>query len=212
MYRQSRWTSIIFLAVLSAMVNACSAPQVTPRVLPTATPEPPPTATFVPSPTPTFMPIPSSTAIGEAPGPTATPVLPKLSVFDAGGDKDKIEVKIYGTDVAHTALMFRVKACVPNCQNIPDGKGVDKVEFTFEKCPGTKRCDVEQGQEVYRHTERAAPYCSFGGSGVCDWWVFAERKQRWPNNNPIEDGIFVLTVNVTGKENWNGKVNFRIAR
>jgi hypothetical protein len=196
-------------------------------IIVTATPPPteppPPSLTplpVFPSATPTSAPIPTATVAAsptnalvqpppppQPPQPQPTPLLPQLSVSDQGGGN--MDVFVFGGQVGWQ-MAFRAVACSPNCNNRPDGRDVNSVYFAF-----FKRLPDGTLKWVFEHTESSAPYCSFGGSGVCDLLDIRNPNTRWPGTQTVvENGDYVLQVEAEGKNraSWHGSFNFRVQR
>ncbi len=188
---------------------------------PAPTQPPPPTLTplpVLPSATPTSAPIPTATPRAAPtntpalpppppPPPQSTPSLPQLSVSDQGGGN--MDLYVFGGQVGWQ-LVFRAVACAPNCNNRPDGRDVNSVYFVF-----FKRLADGRLRWVFEHTEMNAPYCSFGGSGACNWLDIRNLNTRWPGTqNIVENGDYVLRIEADGKNgaSWNGSFNFRVQR
>lgn len=222
--RKDHRSVALFLAALGLLISGCGVRnQPPPLIFVTATPSvvqpPPPTLTPLPVlPTATFTPeiLPTLTPIVPAkpsvtPPPTATPILPKLEVFDQGGGA--MEVTLFGPAVANKQMAFRAIVCNPDCKNNrPDGRDVDSVKFTFYKWNVNAN---QKGQKVYEHTESTAPYCSFGGSGRCDFIDLSDRNVKWPGTNlVIDNGEYYFEVTAAGKNNrkWNGNFRFKVQR
>lgn len=234
-YRFARILWILF-AGLFIVQAGCSAPrQQSPNIIfvtatpgtvqplpPTLTPLPVlPTATSTPEILPTLPPIipatPTNTVQAQQPPPpppppqpTATPVLVALGVFEAGGGA--MELTMFGPSVANKFLAFRAIVCNPDCKNRPDGKDVNSVKFVFYKWNVNAN---QKGTQVYEHTENSPPYCSFGGSGTCDFINLSDKNVKWPGTNiVIENGEYYFEVTAAGKNNrnWNGDFRFRVQR
>jgi hypothetical protein len=183
-------------------------PTLTPLpVLPSATPTSVPTPTATPPALPTSAPSQPISPLPPPPQPQATPFLPQLSVSDQGGGN--LDLFMFGGQIGGQ-LVFRALACAPNCNNRPDGRDVNSVSFTFFKrlADGTLKW-------VFEHTESGAPYCSFGGSGGCNFLDIRNTNTRWPGTqNVIENGDYVLSVGAEGKNRaaWSGNFYFKIQR
>ncbi len=224
------WTTFALIAGL--LLASCSSPQpiiivVTATPLPTLPPTavpitPPPFGdananvnppTPIPSNTPP-PPPPTNTSIPLSPTtarPTATPFLPELGVFDQGGGG--MEVTMFGPKIANKLVAFRAIVCNPDCRNRPDGHDVNTVKFTFYKW--NTQGAGQKGAKVYEHTEGTAPYCSFAGSGQCDFIDLSDRSVKWPGTNTvIDNGEYYFEVTAAGKNNrnWNGNFRFRVQR
>jgi hypothetical protein len=224
----------ILLASLFIAQAGCSPPRQSPNIifvtatpapiqpaLPTLTPLPAlPTATHTPEIPPTLPPIipatPTNTVQAPPPPPpppaqpTATPVLVALGVFEAGGGA--MEFTMFGPSVATKFLVFRAIVCNPDCKNRPDCNDVNSVKFTFYKWNVNAN---QKGAKVYEHTENSPPYCSFGGSGTCDFINLADKNVKWPGTNTvIENGEYYFEVTAAGKNNrnWNGDFRFKVQR
>jgi hypothetical protein len=141
------------------------------------------------------------------PRPTATPVLPQITLLDSAGN---IDVAVFGSAIAKTNLVFRVVACVPDCKEKPDGFDVLWVKFFFFK--KTPRGTL---QYLYEHEDTSPPYCAFGDREHCDFWDIASPNAKWPNTQAvIEDGDYVLTIQAEGKRSTHctATVNFKVQR
>ena len=210
----------IMLAVSIIFLAGCSQP--TPIVI-VITAVPPPTLTPLPSlPVATITPQslvplpPTNTPVPpqQPAGPTATPVLIQLGVFDQGPGTGKMQARVFGGQVGKL-LVFRAVACAPDCNGKPDGNNINTVQFTIYKLPN-ENSDSSNGQVVYDHTEGAAPYCAFGGDNKCDYFDISNSNVKWPDTNKIavQNGFYALRFLANGKNDAmrNGEVNFKIQR
>ena len=232
------------------ILSACAAPQptvITATPGPTATERVVVvTATPIP-PTPTERVIVVTATPDVVPGPTATERVVVVTATDAPAarptqrprptnipptqappndlaiDLDNVPVGVDETslDVTITAarfnrngaglLGFRVLAQRKGSNK--DGDGIESVQFVIT--------DQDEGGEVYKHTERTAPYCAFQeSSGTTCRVLTAKKDELWRASDsnegvdqvPFRDGTFTLQVTVNGKNNelWIASVTFRI--
>jgi hypothetical protein len=75
-----------------------------------------------------------------------------------------------------------------------DGRGITSVEFIVSTLEG----DVE----YYRRTENTPGYCIFaGGEPDCNPWLFENGQYKWSSGgDPVEEGNYRLTINVTAED------------
>ena len=84
-----------------------------------------------------------------------------------------------------------------------DGRGVTSVEFLVSSPE-----DSQEFVEYYRRTEINPGYCIFaGGEPDCNPWIFENGQYKWSaGGEPVEEGIYLLTINVTAEDgevgNW----------
>jgi hypothetical protein len=84
---------------------------------------------------------------------------------------------------ATTELAFQVEAH-DLAVGTKDGDGIDSVDL---------RIVDSNNQAVFKTTEKAAPYCAFGGQTNCDSFVFQSHGNRWSSNGPqIQNGVYPL--------------------
>ena len=204
------------------VVTATSAPATPVALVPaTATPVPPaPTAAPPTNAPPTAAPPTNAppTAAPTRPAPTrtpaATPTLPTIQTkFPPDGVKiETLDIRLIDPNyspTSMTALTFQVRARIKGQPR--DGDGIDSVTFAISD---------NQGDEVYRHVERNAPYCAFQEvSGTTCRTLPARRGLKWRAsdndeivNRDMSNGPHTLRVTVNGKngELWNGEYAFGI--
>lgn len=98
------------------------------------------------------------------------------------------------------ALVFQVEAYDPD-RGTSDGAGIDSVDLQI----------FRNGQKVYERTERNAGYCAFsGGEPDCRIWVFADRKNQWPDDRPIEFGPHLLRAQVNAKNGQKKVIELQV--
>jgi hypothetical protein len=98
------------------------------------------------------------------------------------------------------ALAFQVEAYDPD-RGTSDGAGIDSVDLQIFK----------NGQKVHERTERSAGYCAFsGGEPDCRIWVFADRKNQWPNDRPIEFGPHLLRAQINAKNGQKKVIELQV--
>lgn len=219
--RFTRIVPIIFAALI-ILQSGCTLNQQPIIIVITATPAP--TLTLLPV-LPTAIPatpIPPGLPSANTPvpptqqpaGPTATPVLIQLGVFDQGPGTGKMQARVFGGQVGKS-LVFRVTACAPDCNGKPDGNNINHVQFTIYALPN-ENSDSSNGDQVYDHTESASPYCAFGGDNKCDYIDISNPNAKWPDTNKItvQNGVYALRFQANGKNDAmrNGEVKFKIQR
>ena len=130
------------------------------------------------------------------------PIKDALVVSDCTVDDITTGVVQTGPETTATvvagALVFQARAFDPNW-GPSDGDGIESVEMNLVE---------SNGNIVHKQTERAAPYCLFGGNNPCPNWVFQDHGYRWPNGQPINSGR--LTLQATAKRHDGGSETVKV--
>lgn len=135
----------------------------------TATSPPPATATATPQLEPTDQ-------------PTATATTRPLPPLVVNGSQPQGTEDIAGLLTYDSTFLLRVDARRAGAGDAP-GAGIERVEFVISS---------ETYGEVYRHTERTAAYCIFGGGEPdCNGWPLHDGVFRWGEGGPpVEPGSY----------------------
>ncbi len=93
------------------------------------------------------------------------------------------------------ALVFQVDASDPAVAGTFPGHqevdGIDHVDFDLFG---------PDGQHLYHHLERWAPYCGFDDGDPCNIYVFAEHDYRWPKGQAIVNGPLRLLATIYARD------------
>jgi hypothetical protein len=179
---------------------------------PTAEPQPTATARVI---VVTAIPRPTARPT-RTPAPTAPPNDLAIDLDNApgGANNDDLDVTITASRFSQNGtnfIGFRVLARLKG--SAKDGDGIDSVQFTIT--------DQDDGNAVYFHTERTAPYCAFQESSGTNCRVLTAREgEQWRASDsgsgvqqvPFRNGTFKLLVTVLGKNNevWFAESTFKI--
>lgn len=93
------------------------------------------------------------------------------------------------------ALVFQVDAADPAVAGTFPGHqevdGIDHVDFDLFG---------PDGQQLYHHLERWAPYCGFDDGDPCNIYNFAEHNYQWPKGQAIVNGPLRLLATVYARD------------
>lgn len=171
---------LFLLVVLFALLAAaCQG-----SALPPAEDEPA-TAEVVPDDDEQEAPQPADTPTPEPPPadePASSPATRPLPPLVANGSQPQGTEDIAGFLTYDSTFLLRVDARRAGAGEAP-GAGIDRVEFVIFS---------ERYGEVYRHTERNAAYCIFGGGEPdCNTWPLQDGVFRWGEGGPpVEPGSY----------------------
>lgn len=181
-------------------VPAPSATAISPTIAPTDIPIPSDVPTEIPTEIPTAVP----TEI-----PTETPVVLGFLPVDGNDGNDFLrssfpdnqgrvvlfpgfaQSEIIAPITFRNRMVMRVEVFDTRA-GLNDGAGIQEVTFTVE--------DAE-GHVVHTRTEKVPGYCIFGGGEPdCTVHNFEQENFRWPNNEEIVNGDYLVKVDIVPEE------------
>ncbi len=151
-----------------------------------------------PTPRPTSTPIPTATPTPTVPPivvlPSEQPTLPPLVVLPGGGPGeggwDGAIVTSFGIgNISGGAAVFRDRTFFrAEINSTPNNRRIDHVDFVITD---------DNGDEVYRRTERVYGYCAFGGGEPNCNVLEIGRDARWPGtDNRIRNGDYNVEARI----------------
>ncbi len=154
----------------------------------------PPTPTPRPTPTPTATPTPTVPPVVVIPNLEPTPTLPPLVVLPGGGPGgggwNGAIVTGFGIgNISGGEAVFRDRVFFrAEISRTPNNRKIDRVDFVITD---------ENGDEVYRRTERVYGYCAFGGGEPACNVLEIGRDARWPDtDNRIRNGDYNVEARI----------------
>jgi alpha-tubulin suppressor-like RCC1 family protein len=102
--------------------------------------------------------------------------------------------------VVTDALVYQASAHDPNW-GLDDGLGITDTVMALGS-PGGFVTSVR---------DATAPYCFFGGQGLCGSWGFAEQGYRWPDGRPVIAATYGMTVTANRRDGGSKSVVATIA-
>jgi hypothetical protein len=86
-----------------------------------------------------------------------------------------------------------------------NGDGVEYVNFSI--------WDTNESVKFYERTERSPIYCTFGGDGPCNGWIYENGAFRWSSGgDAVQPGDYVVVMIIKGTtpdENGNSEGQMR---
>ncbi len=73
----------------------------------------------------------------------------------------------------------------------PEVDGIDHVDFELFG---------PDGQHLYHHLERWAPYCGFDDGDPCNIYNFADHDYKWPKGQPIANGPLRMVATIYARD------------
>lgn len=125
----------------------------------------------------------------DAPPPPRPPSAASSNVEGNCLPEDEYQCKV---DVDSNYLIrFRL---FKNGKQVTEENGIAKVIFVVTK-------NGQNGPEVYRHVEKNAPYCIFGGGNGCNTWTIQDGfYYLWPGGPQLESGKFFIDIQAKDKD------------
>ncbi|MBN1934739.1 MAG: hypothetical protein JW934_08730 [Anaerolineae bacterium] len=170
----------------------------------TATPSPP---TSTPVPTETSLPVDESLL----PTPTAEAKLIVAESDVDGNDGNEFirgssasndgrvillpgfdQAAIVDPPVFRDRIVFQVEVFDTRAGEF-DGAGIERVVLRIIADDGI-------GEVIYEREMYAPPYCAFGGEPQCLVWTFADHGNRWPNDRPVDNSIYLASIDIVPQE------------